>query len=93
MTDATRLTLLLDEYASALDGHLHQVREEFDHLTRAWRALSDVYEGNAADQFRAVFEATAARMAAYEQDASGLLGVLKTGVAAVRDFDRPATEL
>jgi uncharacterized protein YukE len=93
MTDATRLTVLLDEYAAALDGHLRQVREEFDQLNRAWRALSDVYEGAAADQFRAVFEATGSRMTAYEQDATALLGVLRRGVAAVRDFDRPAQGL
>jgi uncharacterized protein YukE len=93
MTDVTRLTALLDDYAGALDGHLRHVREEFDQLHRAWRALSDVYEGNAADQFRTVFEASAARMTAYDHDANGLLRVLRDGIAHLRDFDTPARGL
>lgn len=93
MTDITRLATLLGDYTASLDGHLGRVREEFDQLHRAWRALSDVYEGTAADQFRSVFEATAARMRAYEQDATGLLGVLRGGVDNAHQLDRPSTEL
>jgi len=93
VTDITRLTTLLGDYAASLDAHLGRVREEFDQLHRAWRALSDVYEGAAADQFRSVFEATAARMQNYEQDATALLGVLRGGIDNARQLDRPSTEL
>lgn len=87
MTDATRLTHLLEDYAESLAGHLASVREEFDQLTRAWRMLSDVYEGDAAEQFRGVFEATAARMRHYEEDAGVLLGVLRGRIESLRRFD------
>ncbi|MEO8752199.1 MAG: hypothetical protein ABI624_05930 [Casimicrobiaceae bacterium] len=89
MTDATRLTLLLDDFADALAGHLGTVREEFSQLDRAWAGLSDVYEGAAADQFRDVFLATASRMQGYESDAGALLAVLRRRIESLRRFDAP----
>jgi hypothetical protein len=93
VTDITKLITLLGDYATSLDAHLGWVREEFDQLHRAWRALSDVYEGAAADQFRSVFEVTAARMQTYEQDATALLEVLRGGIDNAQQLDRPSTEL
>ncbi|MBI1396983.1 MAG: hypothetical protein GC151_13480 [Betaproteobacteria bacterium] len=89
MTDAARLSALLEDYASALDGHLVSVREEFAHLERAWAGLSDVYAGTAADQFRNVFLASAGRMRDYERDATTLVAVLRRRIEALRDFDTP----
>ncbi|MCW5623979.1 MAG: hypothetical protein KIT73_04575 [Burkholderiales bacterium] len=93
MTDATRLSHLLDDYAAALATHLGTVKEEFGQLERAWSALSEVYEGAAADQFRNVFESTAGRMQRYEDDAAGLLTVLRARIETLRRFDATQPEL
>ena len=93
MTDAARLHVLLTDYATSLDSHLGIVREEFSQLERAWAALSDVYEGTAAEQFRKVFLSAAARMRDYEHGASGLLVVVRRRLEALERFDAPAATL
>jgi uncharacterized protein YukE len=93
VSDATRLGILLEDYAEALAAHLGTVREEFTHLERAWAALSDVYEGTAAEQFRDVFLGTAARMHAYEEDGAVLLALLRRRIEAPRHFDTPEAGL
>lgn len=87
MTDVTALTGLLGDYADALDTHLATVREAFADLERAWSGLSEVYEGAAAEQFRNVFEGTAARMHQHEHDAGVLLGVLRRRVGTLERLD------
>lgn len=89
MSNVTTLTALLHDYANALETHVGTVREEFAHLERAWAALSDVYEGAAADRFRDVFESTARRMHHYETGAAVLLGVLREHVETLRRLDTP----
>lgn len=89
MTDSTRLAHLLDRYATALALHLGTVREEFQGLERAWAALSDVYEGDAAEQFRDVFGHSAARMHRYETDADRMLTLLRARLETLREFDAP----
>ena len=89
MSDPTVLGALLADYAAALDAHLVAVREEFSHVERAWVGLSDVYEGEAAEQFRSVFLGTAERMRAYDTDAAALLRLLHERLAALRQFDAP----
>lgn len=89
MTDSTRLTHLLDRYATALALHLATVREEFNTLERAWAALSDVYEGDAADQIRDVFGHSVARMHHYETDADRMLTLLRARLETLRAFDAP----
>lgn len=93
MTDATRLTYLLDGYANALAGHLGLVQEEFVQLERAWLALSDVYEGRGANQFRDVFDGAARRMRDYEAGATGMLTLLRERIESLRRFDGPQGDL
>ncbi|MBC7844435.1 MAG: hypothetical protein H7099_19145 [Gemmatimonadaceae bacterium] len=93
MTDATRLTTLLQEYATALAEHLGLVRDEYARLEQAWRMLSDRYEGAGAEQFRTVFVATSRRMQAYEHDGSLLLGVLRRRIEALMRFDAESTQV
>lgn len=89
MSDVTALRTLLGDYAAALEAHLITVREEFSHLERAWVGLSDVYQGDAAEQFRSVFLGTADRMRTYDTDASALLGLLQQRIGALRNLDTP----
>ena len=93
MTDATRLHTLLEEYAGALAGHLGVVRDEYGRLEQSWVALSDRYEGAAAEQFRTVFLATSKRMEAYEQDATVLLGVLRRRIEVLSRFNAESPEI
>ncbi|MBR0560713.1 hypothetical protein [Neokomagataea anthophila] len=90
MTDATNLISRLTEYDQALTVHLSVMQDEFRDLERAWAALSDVYEGNAAEQFRTVFLAAAARMRDYEGGTRDLQAILQRQIDHLRDFDRPA---
>ena len=89
MSDVTALRTLLTDYAAALEAHLNTVREEFSHVERAWVGLSDVYQGDAAEQFRSVFLGTADRMRTYDTDAAALLGLLRERLAALGHLDAP----
>jgi hypothetical protein len=89
MTDSTRLLALLEDYADALTHHARVVRDEFGDLERAWIGLSHSYEGTGAEEFSTLFQASAARMRAYEDDAVRLLALLRSRIDHLRDFDRP----
>ena len=91
MTAATRLIGKLVEYDRALDIHLGGLQEEFQDLERAWHGLSDVYQGAAAEEFRAAFLAATTRMRQYEHETRHLQNVLRRQIEFLRAFDRPGS--
>lgn len=64
-TNTTVLLTGLREYDASLKRHTAQLRTEYESLEGRWRAFSTVYEGAAADQFRAHWERTASAFREY----------------------------
>ena len=58
-TDAQRLLLGLRDYQGSLERHLLSLQQEFSTMDTRWHALSAVYEGSAAREYRAHWERTA----------------------------------
>lgn len=86
--NTTRLLEGLDVYQSSLERHLIQLRNEFDHLSNHWHGLSAVYEGMAADDFRAHWLRTCAGFDEYVQATGRINALLQERIDALRDLDR-----
>ena len=90
----TRVLLAgLEEYSRTLEGHSSRLRVEFDHLDSRWRIFSDVYEGEAADQFRAGWARTAQNFQEYLQQTERIQSVLRERIEALRGADRAESGL
>jgi uncharacterized protein YukE len=90
----TRVLLTgLEEYSRVLEGHSSRLRVEFDHLDSRWQVFSSVYEGEAAEQFRAGWARTAQNFQEYLQQTERIQGVLKERIEALRDADRAESGL
>jgi uncharacterized protein YukE len=90
----TRLLLAgLEEYSRVLDWHTSRLRMEFDHLDTRWLNFSIVYEGEAADQFRAGWARTAQNFGEYIQQTERIQGLLRERIEALRDADRAESGL
>lgn len=57
-TDAQRLLLGLRDYQGSLERHLLSLQQEFATMDTRWHALSAVYEGSAAREYRTHWERT-----------------------------------
>lgn len=91
--DTRRLLQGLEEYHLALEQQKVVFREELDSLRNAWIALSEVYEGTAAEQFRAAWERTSSQLEDYLRTIEGLDPILLRRIDALREADRPQSGL
>jgi uncharacterized protein YukE len=90
----TRVLLAgLEEYSRVLEAHSSRLRVEFDHLDSRWHIFSIVYEGEAADQFRAGWVRTAQNFQEYLEQTERIQGVLRERIEALRDADRAESGL
>jgi len=64
-TDVQRLLQGLRDYQGSLERHLLSLQQEFSTLDTRWHALSAVYEGAAAREYRAHWERTRAGFEGY----------------------------
>jgi len=74
----------LEEYLASLRRHLIEMRTEFDRLENRWYAFSGVYEGDAADQFRAHWLRTVDRFREYQDRNAAIAVVLEERIEALR---------
>jgi hypothetical protein len=84
MPDMRMLLSGLEEYRGAIDRHLEQVRGEFDEVTRAWMSLSECFEGNAADEFRPVWESASERFRDYVEHSTAIVRILADRIEDLR---------
>lgn len=82
----------LDEYQAALARQVATLRGELEPLQRSWAALSSVYEGTAAEQFRAGWLRTGHMIEDYLATAERLRPMLRERLDALRDADRPSSD-
>lgn len=86
--NTTQLLQGLDTYQSSLNRHLAQLQQEFAHLDRRWQALSSVYDGQAADDFRTHWLRTRAGFEEYSQVTARINALLQERIEALRQAER-----
>jgi hypothetical protein len=77
VADSRVLLAGLKEYRLSLERHLIQLRDDYNNLERFWLAFSAVYEGDAADQFRAGWLRTAERFNEYLEQTQKIHEILE----------------
>lgn len=79
----------LEEYYQSLQRHLSQLQQDFQQLDRRWRAFSAVYEGDAADQFRAGWQRSTAMFQDYVNQTQRIAKILEERIASLRETNKP----
>ena len=88
MADSRILLAGLEEYRRTLDTHLSKLKSEYQNLDNTWRRFSSVYEGDAADQFRAGWQRTTQRFQEYIDHTHKISIMLDERISALRDANR-----
>lgn len=88
MADSTILLRGLEEYSRVLEYHSLMLKTEFDHVDSRWQGFSSVYEGEAADQFRAGWMRTTQNFQEYIEQTERIRLLLRERIDALRDADR-----
>jgi uncharacterized protein YukE len=83
----------LTEYGHALERHLGFLKHLFDNLDSHWRQFSSVYEGEAADQFRAGWTRTTESFNEYIEQTDRIGKLLEERIEALREADRSESGL
>jgi uncharacterized protein YukE len=89
----TALLAGLEDYHDSLSRHLDQVRQDFTRVETAWLGLDECYAGQAADEFRAVWETTRQRFRDYVDQVANIQAILSHRIGGLRDADRPSPPL
>ena len=93
MADTRVLLTLLEEYSRSLRRHLIETRSEFDHLSGRWHAFAEVYDGEAADQFKAYWNRTSDRFREYVERSEAIAATLDVRIDELREANRTDSSL
>ena len=88
-TDSRILLAGLQEYQRVLEKHLSSLINEFQQLDNSWKQFSSVYEGTAADEFRAGWMRTAQCFQEYIEQTQKIKTFLEKGIEDLGEVDRP----
>jgi hypothetical protein len=89
MTDMRALLAGLEEYRQSVEQHLEVVHEDFDEVSHYWLALSECFAGNAADEFRPIWEVASQRFREYVERWTAIVRVLGERIDSLRQAERP----
>lgn len=78
----------LEAYYGSLQQHMKQVHQDFQQLEIRWRSFSIVYEGDAADQFRAGWQRTTSMFHDYVNQTQRIALILEERIAALREANK-----
>lgn len=87
MSDTRVLLQGLVEYSRSLEKLTFGMVHEFSQLEVRWLALNEVYDGDAAEQFRAGWLRTVERFRAYQDGLDALGRALTERIAHLESFD------
>jgi uncharacterized protein YukE len=93
MPDMTALLAGLEDYHESLVRHIDQVRQDFIRVENAWACLDECFAGQAADEFRAVWEAASQRFREYVDRTADIQTILSHRIESLREADRPFPSL
>lgn len=88
MADTRALLSGLEDYLASMNRHIEAVRSEYAHLENMWRRFAQVYEGEAADQFKEGWARTAHRFRDYLDHTEKIRMVLEGRIHALREANR-----
>jgi uncharacterized protein YukE len=77
MADTRVLLNGLVDYHNRLYLHVTQLQQEYQQLEVRWRTFRDVYEGDAAEQFKRGWEHTAAGFQVYIDETQQIMKILE----------------
>jgi uncharacterized protein YukE len=83
----TTLLIGLKEYHETLSRQLIKVRQEFQQVENRWQALSSVYEGTAADEFRRHWHRTVTNFEEYIDRTQQIAAALQERIEALQEAD------
>jgi uncharacterized protein YukE len=92
-TDARVLLRGLEEYYGALARHSIYLKLEYNHLNARWQQFSSIYEGEAADQFRAGWSRTHQNFIEYMEQTERISKVLEERIEALREAEKTESGL
>ncbi len=78
----------LEEYSRVLEKHSSLLKLEYNDLDTQWRKLSSVYEGDAADQFRAGWIRTSQNFQDYMRETERIRRILEERIEALREANK-----
>jgi len=80
----------LEAYQASLQRHVITLGQDFDEVGRGWLNLDECFAGNAADEFRPIWEEASQRFRDYVQLTSGILHVLGERIEKLREAEQTA---
>jgi uncharacterized protein YukE len=89
MTNATALLAGLKQYHNSLDRHLADLNSKHQELENSWHRFSEVYEGDAANQFRANWLRTEANFNEYIEQTQKISKMLDERIKELEIANKP----
>ncbi len=88
MADTRVLLKGLEKYQEQLSKHVARLQQDYQELETRWTAFRNVYEGNAADEFKGKWEQTRRGFQEYVEQTQQIMQVLKDRIDALRKADQ-----
>jgi len=88
MADMRTLLVGLTDYRDSLLRHVKSLESDFDDVRRVWIGLDDCFAGNAADEFRPIWQTADDRFKEYVERTTEILGVLNQRIESLEEADR-----
>lgn len=88
MADTRALLAGLEAYRDSLRRLVSGLRLDFDDVARGWAGLDECFAGNAADEFRPIWEGASQRFRDYVDHTTAILAVLDRRIESLREADR-----
>lgn len=88
MADSRALYNGLTNYHDALEMHVKNLASEYQEVENMWHRFSAVYEGDAADQFRANWMRTVSTFQEYITQTEQISRLLEERITALGEADR-----
>ena len=76
MAENEKLLIGLREYRTSLSRHISRLSENYENLSREWQRLEYVYQGDAAEEFKALWMTTGHNFQEYIERGQRILKVL-----------------
>jgi uncharacterized protein YukE len=90
MADTRALLAGLEAYQQSVERHVTSLHQQFEGVSRCWAVLNECFAGNAADEFRPIWENTSQRFREYVEHTTAIVRVLGERVEGLREADRRA---
>jgi len=88
MLDQRTLLAGLEAYKETLERHVATLHQDFEEVRHGWANLDECFAGNAADEFRPIWETASERFREYVEHTSAILRVLGDRIEKLREADR-----